>query len=629
MKRNDQNSQTKSKRRTYVLSSNYAAPQLFARGALFSPSLGVSTETQFLDTFGAEFPTAESTVPYAWTKGIEQSARNCFPILIEVERINDIPESEHSAKAGQAVCLSNVKSLIFRSEKERSRFSSWAFENYEINRPLEVRSRLFETLPEAVQRPMVERGEQSHDNKRGGGSKSNQLELRSDSPTDYGAASSSSIQIRMSGSTSKSPDRETSAANIWNLEAASAVLAATIHLAPGRRDWMNALAAYSVGTKPSQPGGALENCLETVRLGLEASNAFKPNLNDIESVLLLSATRVLLRYPMTVGWPSHEVLARIVEEAEPMILGKNDDLSLRKLRSWEKRATEVLGQAVQSVDLSDNPTSTARRAVMLVLMRGELAAVGRTRISMTGPVKVGQNVKILATCLCAIRLGLRGLPAEFKFLLPRDGEFLYDDPIEAFGQTLVESLQLSRTKSNSGVTHRLAVEYERVGHFEGTWKVVLCDRRVAIKKAQFNPSLERLFHTARHLGMEVAEDDQLEDMLLVRFSEFEQPVEVRVCVLEAKLLSLEMVRFWAIAKKGDVIDETGAPGKNRKAWKKDDFRRILTLNTRKDIHCRIGFDEESQDLIVLADQLMGTLDDKEFLLHVQNVAETKRMLTRS
>jgi hypothetical protein len=344
--------------------------------------------------------------------------------------------------------------------------------------------------------------------------------------------------------------------------------------------------------------------LRKVFKGLE--NANEP-YSTLDELLSLIAGRVLVRYPMRIGWPSREVLERLKTEAESALTTARDDTDrLRgELLRWHERALAVLEEKGPEPQLGDDQHLCAR-ALMLLLLRGgdpdELKGNPGA-----GALVIGKEVALLALALAGLRSGLRALPSELK-VDPDKGltrswlEFGARRFVSWFAGTSLSRLDLQ-------------IEYRRVGTLQGEWQFKDGDNLLMSRVAEFDADLVRVHSIGRSLGFEF--DEAEGGALSTRPGKSQRAVRLSIIGNGG---DSRIVRFCTLLqeipkKKPARVTVRGL------GLSMDDLLEMLLMNADPTVNCCIGIDRESGVPMVLADQLMATLDVQEFRRHLLHVAE--------
>ena len=572
--------------RTYVLSSNYTLPALLARGCLLSPNCGESSDIAFLDQFAEALPYRMGQLPRSWSESVEASVRNAFPIAIRMRK----ETSPRSLKLGdpigtiEAVLLEDVDGLIFRKENELKLFESWSFDNYAIRGTgleLCVDATVFNGDDGSQSEPAVLGGK--------------------DKVRDDG-----------SGNEPKTPNEDI----LQRVDALTAILAVYMKAVPANEAWMKPLENILEDTDPTWSNTPADILPSMVRIVQGRHFESKDNL---EAALLHASIETILKFPVNAGWPSHEVLQLIYDTALDRGLREGYDELRHALDTWQKRCVEALDAKEIAFDLTDDPVKMVRRALVLLLLRGELNAVDATRTGQSSEVlKVGVGVQATARCLAAIRTGFRSLPQKYKFSDEIEGPVL----LQVLGRLLVDRYCVLAGGGERMFVKPPVVNYEHHGEFDGSWKIFIEDNVAIRRQAKFDPNITRLYHLCRALNYERVK--AVDDGLVLEFSiggdEF---VMVRLSILTGDDPESRFVRFLADAEPDQVTkDSDGAKAtKSKLGNKKQVLLEMLMRNSDPDMHCRLAIDRSSNLVVVITDQLLATLDEDEFHKHVQAVAE--------
>ncbi len=342
--------------------------------------------------------------------------------------------------------------------------------------------------------------------------------------------------------------------------------------------------------------------LKKVLGGLE--NSAEP-FGTLDELLSTVAGRVLIRYPTRLGWPSREVLDAIKAEADARLEVDSDDRLRGDLARWHERALAVLEAKGPEPQLSDDQHLCARALMLLLLRQGDPDELKGN--PGAGALVIGKEVALLALSLAGLRSGLRALPHELKV---DSSKGLTRSWLE-FGSRRFVSWLAGTSLLQLGVQ----VDYRRVATLQGEWQIKDNDVVLMSRAAEFDADLVRLHSMGRSLGFEFDESENGELSTRAGISQRAVKLMVMGDTGESRTVRFS-TRLAPVPKKAPA--RVSARGLGLSA---DELLEMLLTNTDRQVHCRLGIDRASATPIVLADQLMSTLDVQEFRRHLLHVAE--------
>lgn len=562
----------------FVLSSNFTVGPLLARGCLLPDAL----EGDAVFASGARVRLLRSTGPFPveWVDTLVASARNVIPIAIrlspgrEARRVN-IPGYPHST---ECVCLSDVSGLCFRTEKELARFESLEFGNYDLATTgvqVGVDATLFDGSPEPV-------------NESAQGVPSPRVDI----PATPDAQVLPPEPV---------PTRE-AADIVRTADCRSGLLAFLLTGSPGKRVWMQGVQAlFATRPKGTAPRSWPEYIAGSA-LGIPIHAA------AVDQALLSAVIDVLRNYPIENGWPAHQVLAEVTDAARIRAASREERV-LRDLAIWSERAGSVLASRAEPQSLADD-AFVLQRAVLLLLLRGDLVGVDEDDAAQKGPLRPGPQVLGAAGALAAFRTGLRAMPARYKAASdPQASSRLLAYLGEVFVSMLQGGGQSSLVPSSLPSP---VINYRSIRTLQGEWITTVESREVARIIANFDGGLERVLTMGRHLGFELEERGSEGLVTHVR-----QP-DGRTQPVYLDLLYSERVGHAVVRFSAPTLKLVGMSSRSR--LPKEFLLDLLMRNSDPDMNCRFAIVDEDSVIVVLVDQLLGTLDEAELKGHIHHVA---------
>lgn len=559
-----------------VLSTNFTIGPLFSRGCLLPPAV---EDPEYPS--GSQWRTlqrAKGAIPRAWSEAIAQGARNVFPIGVRLKRGRDVRciPIDGGKVAIDAIGLADVERLLFRSQSELERFSGLEFSNYDssdVGRLAAVEVSAFEAVDPTPQdkasRPVTE-----------------------DSPP---VANEHNELVQ--------PEVPASVRDAVRLaDCRTAIVAFLFTSSPGKPAWMREIEMLG-SRKRGQSGGTWPGAV------ISAMTGEIPGLPPVERALLMAAVSRLRQLPLEAGWPAELLLREVSEDAIGALRsdGHESSRDCDAVELWRSRAADVLSSRAEPHSMSDDAFQL-QRALLFLLLRGDLESMGEPVTGRVGGIGPGPTVQGIAGLLAAYRTGVRSMPSRYKKSTagsPKWLEYLGDAFMAFAGSAgtqgiIPAELPLPRAK------------YRTVRALQGEWIVSLGREEIARVPLVVDPALERLLAIGRQLGFDFQEHGE-EQLVAIVPQPNNRSREVYVQILSGTDAGGQMVRFYTKPL------ATSLPARNKKPSRETAVR-LLELNAAPNMACRFAIDSNSE-VVVLADQLLATLDDDEFRHHVAHVAD--------
>lgn len=563
-----------------VLSSNFTIGPLLARGALLPDPL--EGDALSAAEMGLDLRWSVGPLPAEWIAALLASARNVIPIAIRLRRDRGVRRLllPNVAGAVEAICLSDVEGLLFRSEKERDRFEGREFLNYDLTSlgaRLGIEPSLFEGTAGHASAPSMT------DALKSGGLDEHAAESDTQSTT--------------------TSDVDYAIRTVRAADSLTGLLAFLLTGSPGSRAWMHGVqrlfAKKARGSSTTWP-----ERLASAAIGVPV------DAPPAERALLNAIVDVLRRYPVEGGWPSEQVLTEIAVQAKGR-LESHEESAVKDLDRWALRANDVLASRAEPQSLADDGF-VLQRAALLLLLRGDLVGLASGDTKPAGAQLPGPLVRGTAGALAAMRTGLRGLPARYKMAsdMGAPGHWL-----EYLGEIFVAQLQAA---GPSGLVPPSfptpTLTYRPIRTLQGEWIASIASREVGRTQIEVNRGLERLLARGLHLGFEFQEHG--DNGLLASVScQDGRTRPVYLELIRTDQDSEAMVRFSAPA-----LRVMGVSSRTRLT--RDLAFDLLKRNADPRMNCRFAINDDATEVLVLVDQLLATLDDAEFMQHIQHVAKT-------
>jgi hypothetical protein len=560
-------------RPTVVLSSNFTIGPLFSRGALLPEVLDgepLSTGEEIrLQSF-------DERVPREAVERLVASARNVVPIAIRLRAGAGLRSvSIRGVVPVPAVCSTDVDAVVFRSDKEKSRFESLEYSNYDLSSS-GLRMEIEPSVFEGDAPPAPEQGQGL-------------------------AVAPASRELSTVEAAVEATELPALLREVRRRECLVGFLAHLLTSSPPRRSWMSGV-QHLFGSKPPGKGGSWPERLAGAALSGTAAAA------TADDALLAAAIDACLERPAEDGWPAQQVLEDIRARATSR-LGPEQGAVAADIGRWADRAADVLAARSEPRSLADDD-HVVQRAILLLLLRGDLDAIAAGRNAGTGLQRPGWLVSAVAAALAALRTGLRALPSRFKREPAGAGDLL-----RFLGEAFLEGFQPATAARLVPTTlPQPTITYRGVRTLQGEWITSIGAKECARSAAEFDSGLERLLTMGRHLGLEFEEHGDNGLVTSVRQASGRER-RVYLEVLGGVQPESAMVRFsspfvqlLSIGKRRRVTGELAMD--------------LLRLNGHPLINCRFAVNGDASQIIVIADQMLATLDEAEFRQHMHHVART-------
>lgn len=186
--------------------------------------------------------------------------------------------------------------------------------------------------------------------------------------------------------------------------------------------------------------------------------------------------------------------------------------------------------------------------------------------------------------------------------------------LQYLGEVFLAVLQTSHPPALVPVTVPVpSVTYRPIRTLQGEWISSITSKEVARTPMEVDRGLDRLHAMGQHLGFEFQEYGD-NGLVASVSSEHGRARPVYLELIRTDQGSGPMVRFSSPALK--MIGVAARARMSRELAVE-----LLKRNAEPSVHCRFAVNDEATEVLVLVDQLLGTLDDAEFLQHMKHVAK--------
>ena len=558
----------------FVLTSSFSIGPLLARGCLLANEDELFGEAS--NTVSGKLLSGEALLARPLVDRVARSARNIIPIAVRLRPGRSIRRIDiyGTGRYLEGICLSDVAAFVFRTQKEMSRFSAVEFGNYSLE-ALRVATEVDEALF-------------------GGPRDGDEVDSARMRATPEREVNEVGVPADHHGDLSQLRDA------IRRADALAGVTAYLLSSSPGHRSWMRGVQAVASGkheweaTWPERLAAAISRTVGEVK--------------DSDRALLFATVETIWKLPVEEGWPGEQVLSD-VQQLAIQLAPSDDEAVRREISLWADRAREVLSAKTEPQSLGDD-SHILPRAILLLLLRGDLENIATGVAAATGRQRPGPQVLGIASCLAAFRSGARALPSWCKLGSQGEGSGRL---LEYVGELFVAHLQDESPTLFPAEVPRPEVAYRPGKALRGEWVATVSGREVARLPAAFDTVLERLLSMGRDLGYDFEEYGDFGLTTRVPASDG-RPRPVHLRVLKGDSSAGPVVRFSSPTLK--IV------GVKSSRLSKELLLDLLMRNAAPNINCRFAVEQEDGPVVVvLADQLLGTLDEAEFKKHVEHVAQ--------
>jgi hypothetical protein len=551
----------------FVLTSNFTLPILLARGILFAPAAGESSQLDFLDSWGANLPLHPRAIPRNWVAELEGSARNAFPIALCVR--NDAgglafgPEGAPTHIA--YLKLADVRQFVFRNDEERERFFSWTFEN----------------VPEFIARERCV----------------------VDSPKFQGEVEVKASTPELSGAPTAAPTVPDSAPALRRSDALAALLAVVLVHGVSLKEWFGALNKLTsvdwVSSDARKPW--------LIQLIASLASTTPVIFEDLDSALLGSTVAVMLRHTYELGWPAEQILDEIQSAARSGVSSGGAERADQDLDAWVKHCRNIVAAKAEPPVLSDEK-SIVRRAILLLLMRGGIQELVEASVqNRAATVVVGPLVRMLALGLAAIRTGFRAMPREYKVMASVDGP---QDMRQGLADLFVADFHLRVSGVQWHFPTSVEIEYRRQETSDADWIVRFGTATPITLRASVNTILRTLATRAKSLGFEVRDEDG-ELLRLTPTGDDSALLPVHAAASANKTNEPPVIRVWSevpVYKGGPKPSSRKRKPKSVSSMPKEFFLDLLKEQFRGDARIAFAVSEDGEKLYLVS-EIVATAGD--------------------
>jgi hypothetical protein len=562
--------------RRYVLASSYTVFPLFSRGCLVPAMYEQDGDEAPEAVISKTLPVWSGSIPAEFVAATEEGARNIIPLALELKEAAEVRELATDGGYIPMVAISDIRAIWFRHDEEMRRFRSWSYQDVDLDAveiPMKCSPSVFSAEPEQAV-PMLPA---IHDSQ----IKSVRAAVRrADMYLGFMASALGSCgpSDRELGDLKRLLDLELIPKNDFD----------------SSPELETARALFGIGTAPT---------------------AANPNS---DTLLLTACVSTLASYPGRAGWPAKEVLERIRSVAvETFDQRGGNGAPLEEIEDWVEYCEKALTAESTEVrwTLSD-AGSVVRRGILLLLLRGEPLAIEADRDSQ-GTVVIGKRVRRLALLLASLRYGLRALPTDLKFGSGVSSKSLLSHSADLFAN-IVPHRELERMTP----ARHTKLRYDEGTEYRGRLELTIGSEVLRSIPADTPPGLRKVSEDCRYYGYEVKRLSA--HSLEVSSGEHEKLARpVRVSLLEERS-SQDKIRFsctaYPLAKTKRRSSHTPELERALKQVSKDKLLRLLISNSAEATACRVAVSPTTAEVVVIVDQLLGTMDRDECIAHLENAS---------
>lgn len=311
------------------------------------------------------------------------------------------------------------------------------------------------------------------------------------------------------------------------------------------------------------------------------------------------ALRIMIEMDPNSGWQAREVLKKISEQIREEELVPS---AINEIGVWETTIREILENTREASSLQDS-RQPEKRAILLLLLRPEAEDLLKARYSSLKP---GNAVLALASILSGARTGFERLDNEFK---SRSYTIITEIKSRFFNNSWCDS-ELRDVRSEEELV-QLKVSHDNMSD---KYIMSIGGRVVLEKTVEADLFMRIVKNRAEKAGYSMDYEPE-KNRLSYRF-EFKGKRQQVVYISRGRDNDQgdATVRFWS-----PCLDLSTKTGERRLT--KNFLITLMKNNCADTLNCRFGLSDREKAVVVLVDQIVETLDDKEFRSHLESVAK--------
>ena len=299
------------------------------------------------------------------------------------------------------------------------------------------------------------------------------------------------------------------------------------------------------------------------------------------------------------GWRAISVLEGIYED---FMKDDVDNEQVEEVNKWCQVCRDILENRREVSSLADSETPE-KRAILLMLLRPDPTDLLKSRYSSLKP---GNNVMALGALLCGARVGFERLDNEFKY------EKVNYPIMSELKAIHFNNLLKSQLKDIVDIP-ALKIEKTALENMSTRFAIKVGQRHLIKKTIEGDLYLRMVRDRAEKAGYRMEFEHEY-NRLSYRF-QFKGDRKQIIYISRGKdnRYGEATVRFWSLC-----LDLSKTTGKRRLT--KNLYEKLMKMNCDAHLNCRFGQSDKEEAIIVLVDQIVETIDQKELKAHLEHVA---------
>lgn len=406
------------------------------------------------------------------------------------------------------------------------------------------------------------------------------LRLFDDVPIDLQKIGTFAGLVRLSTAPLRMPVSPESIADITGFDKKCGAVIAAIHLACPSAEALKIIADLSNGHTPGSKGGM--NALEKEdRLGARGKS------DSVDRWMLNKVISILSQISPDNGFDQTAFLGQLIQAAT----NETEDIS-KSVQTWVAYVTRMINGETDVHQLDDHG-SVIQRGVLLFLLRPTIQRIAASGTSLLRP---GPRVLAIGTFLSGFYTGATRLPGDYK----RDFAWY----------SQVMSALLHDWLSTPLPASTIRLEFRQTDNSQINAVMSIADTVVGETPVDPNPILHKVMQDAKIIDYDFNYDFSA-DELSYEFT-FEDGRKQMVFIICAKPTSSgkDVIRIISPCLKLS----------SKAKFLKDDALDLLKRNDETDMYCCFAISQQRNSVVVQADLIVETMDEKELVSHMESVA---------
>jgi hypothetical protein len=350
----------------------------------------------------------------------------------------------------------------------------------------------------------------------------------------------------------------------------------------------------------------LEFAREILRPSDASKNLFHmfPNIIEdaLQAILFQNSFEIMRKLAPNDGWQPKRVLQEIYSSIDS---NDFDEDNKNRLSIWLNRCGDILDNKKQVNPLTDEGMKVGR-AILLLLLRCDPESILASKSSSLEP---GDEVLAFASILSGARVGFEELSNAIKFQSP-----MYD-LLSCLKADMTNQAWKNSISNRVKYTPIVDMEIAESGTLASSYKLLINNNILFEKKDEGPVELRKIHAMAELIGKQLLYDREKSHLSIKYEFENNRTQTVYISLGMPTERGEKTIRFLS-----PCLDISTPKG--RKLLTKAMLGKLLSKNCEASLYCRFALYEEEAAIVVLSDQLLGTMDNDELLLGMGHVAKT-------